>query len=147
MLSKCLGTSTFTDYDIFPVCDPELGGVHLVKMQDVKILEGGGAAARALDLRPGPVASLPDVLPGGGPGPHVHQTLQQTVVIERIVARGTPASTERGVKLLRLIDKPEPLDIVQLHRHSLSAIKCQIIVRVAYGKNLSTGSISLCFFS
>ena len=115
MLSKCLGTSTFTDYDIFPVCDPEFGRVHLVQVQDVQVLEGGGAAAGALDLGPGPVAALLDVLPGLDLGPHVHQTLEQAVVIERVVARGTAASTERRVKLTRLVDKPEPLDVVKLH--------------------------------
>ena len=90
-------------------------------MEDVQVLEGGGAAAGAPDLRPGPVAALPDVLPGRRLGPHVHQTLEQTVVIQRIVARGTPARAERGVKLLRLVDEPEPLDVMQLHSHSLSA--------------------------
>ena len=92
-------------------------------MQDVQVLEGGGAAARTLDLWPGPVAALLDVFPGLPLGPHVHQRLQQAVVIKRVISRGTAARAESGVKLLRLIDKPKPLDVAKLHWHSLSAIK------------------------
>ena len=82
------GTSTFTDNNIFPICDPELqgniwrntggneylilfwakylaclpelGGVLLVQVQDVKVLKGGGTAAGALHLWSGPVATLLD---------------------------------------------------------------------------------------
>ena len=107
-------------------------------MQDVQVLEGGGAAAGALDLGPGPVAALLDVLPGRLLGPHVHQGLQQAVVIERVVSRGTAARAESCVKLLRLINKPEPLDVAKLHWHSLSAIKSQSQVKILFEQDRLT---------
>ena len=46
--------STLADYDTFPVGDPQLGGVLLVQVEDVHVLEGGGGAASLLYLRPPP---------------------------------------------------------------------------------------------
>ena len=46
--------STLADYDTFPIGDPQLGGVLLVQVEDVHVLEGGRGAASLLDLRPPP---------------------------------------------------------------------------------------------
>ena len=51
----------------------------------------------------------------------MHQRLEEGVVIAGAEPGRAAAGAERRVKLPRLVDKGEPLQLPQLHRHSLPA--------------------------